>query len=65
MLEILKIIILACQITPGVGGSIPEVHAYQVKCQKELIICAAGKEIGKDKVTAELYKCILDRKETL
>jgi hypothetical protein len=61
MLEILQIIILACQISPGVGGSISEVHGYRVKCQRELIICAAGK----DKVTAELYKCILERKETL
>jgi len=62
MLEVLQIIILACQISPGVGGSIPEVYTYQVKCQKEIVKCA------NDKVKAfefAVYDCILDRKETL
>jgi hypothetical protein len=62
MLEILKIIILACQINPGVGGSISEVHAYQVKCQKEIIKCANGKVKSFENA---LYDCILERKETL
>jgi hypothetical protein len=60
MLEILQIIILACQISPGVGASIPEVHAYQVKCQKELINC-----VGQERMKTKVFACLRERKETL
>ena len=60
MLEVLQIIILACQISPGVGASIPEVHAYQVKCQKELIRC-----VGQERMKTKVFACLRERKETL
>jgi hypothetical protein len=59
MLEVLQIIILACQISPGVGGSVSEVHGYQVKCQKELINC-----VGQERMKTKIFACLRERKET-
>lgn len=61
MLEVLQIIVLACQISSG-RYTVTPVHEYQVKCQKELIECVRSKS------STPIYAleiCLRERKETL
>jgi hypothetical protein len=44
-MEMLQIIVLACQVSTGMAGNSYElVDKYQKKCQKELIKCIEKKQ---------------------
>ena len=67
MLEILKIIILTCQVSAGgndyFGGTYRLVDKYQKVCQKSLIKCVDGKELNNDLINYRtLRSCLLERK---
>jgi len=67
MIEILQVIILACQVGNGFKV-IKQVDKYQKKCQKQLIECVEktkysmyGVEIGKRWSPDRLSECIKDK----
>lgn len=64
MIEILQVIVLACQVGNGFKV-IEQVDKYQKKCQKELIECVEktkyGVEIGKRWSPDRLSKCLKER----
>lgn len=64
MLEILKVIVLVCQVNAGGDRSdaiVKMVDNYQLKCQKELIKCYDGKQ-NAFTYDAKLKYCLMNRK---
>ena len=60
MLEILKIIILTCQVSTG--SVVPAtVDRYQRDCQKNLISCVKPESGNGTSTTLRLIKCIKER----
>lgn len=62
MLEVLKIIILACQVT---GSNTSFVEKTQIKCQKELIKCVdkiSPNDSNGSWGASRAVECIMERK---
>ena len=64
MIEILKIIVLACQVSGG--NTYQYIKNHQIKCQKELIACMDSKGDIKESLLnwspANLRDCLKERK---